>query len=93
MYRVLAVCLCLSSSMAMAQQAPAIEPRPVAPEVQALNIRVLGEINSNIACSTQVIVLERELATLRSDLERLRKVASSPVAPALADDAKKEGGN
>ena len=51
-------------SFAFAQQA--------SPEMQALQTRVMQEINSNLQCSAANINIQQELAKLKAELEALK---------------------
>lgn len=54
------------TTSAFAQQQPL-------PEVQALQSRVMAEINSNLQCTTSVITLQQENAKLKAEIEELKK--------------------
>lgn len=63
----IAFALVLLATPALAQQQPAPSP-----EVQALQARVMQEINGNLQCSTAAITLQGENAKLKAEIEKLK---------------------
>lgn len=57
------------------RMAPAFaqQNQPPSAEMQALQARVMAEINSNLQCSTAGITLQQEVAKLKAEIEALKK--------------------
>jgi predicted RNA-binding Zn ribbon-like protein len=66
-----ALLLVLLATPALAQQ-----PAPP-PEMQALQGRVMQEINANLQCSAATIVLQADNAKLKAEIEALKKEANN----------------
>lgn len=64
--------LLVSSTVALAQPAT---PTASA-DIQALQARILQEINASLQCTAQVITLQQEIAKLKADLEAAKKEPS-----------------
>ena len=70
----LSLLLSLIVSPSLAQQQPA------SPEMQAMQARVMQEINGNLQCSAASIALQQEIARLRAENAALKKPADQPKA-------------
>lgn len=63
----------LLPSLALAQQVP---QQPQSPREQALTAKLIGEINNNLECSTNVVTLQQKIAQLEAQL----KAKDAPAA-------------
>ena len=52
--------------------APALAQQQATPEVQALQSRVMQELNSSLQCTTQAITLQQQVTKLTADLKAMK---------------------
>lgn len=63
----------LAAFLLLATPALAQQPPPPTPEVQALQGKLMQEINSNLQCTTAAITLQAENAKLKAELDALKE--------------------
>lgn len=57
----------------LASIGPALAQPGPAPELQAAQNKLLQEISNNLQCSTQLIILQQQVAKLEAELKELKE--------------------
>ena len=68
----LSALLMLITTSSLAQQ------QTQAPEVQALQAKLMQELNASLQCTTQAIALQQENTKLKAELDALKKPPEPP---------------